>query len=396
LLSHLPKRPDCLLIEGCDFEGFPPGGQLAMAQRLMSAFGNRLALVGICTDDTPVGRWIERDIDGTRYWFYGIGRRRRDARRPLVPARLSLAAGLRRHRDGVLSLDVRSAFVQAPEAVFVVAQWGLTSLSYCFPGVSNPLSISRYRWARPLAGWFDHFLFRSLDRAEVIFASVDARAVDELVARSGGRLRRDRVRLLPTSFDGRVFTIRPAAEARQELGVPGSTALLVCSGRISRPKGWDFLLDVLGRLSSTLPDVQLVFVGDGEDRAALEEEAAHRGLSDRVLVTGFLPPAGVARWLQAADVVVVGSRTEGWSVSMLEALASGRALVSTDVSGACDMIRDGENGYVVPKRDPDAFAAAVRAALELPHAPEVSLALSRQYTVHEMARRVSASWEPLS
>lgn len=390
------RTPDCLLIEGCDFVGFPPGGQLTTARHMMKAYGDRLALVGICTDDTPVGRWVERVFDGRPFLFYGVGRRRPSAKRPLVPARLSQYLRLSRHRDGVLSLGVRAAFLQGPEELMVASRWGLDSVCYRFPGVANPLAMPRYAWGRLLARSFDRRLFDALDRTHVILASADERAIGELVARSRGRLRRDRIHQLPTHYDSTVFVPRPREEARRALGVDGPGPLLVSSGRLNRVKGWDLLLDALARFRASRGRARLVFVGDGEDRAALERRAAAAGLADAVGVTGFVAPATVATWLAAADVVLVGSRVEGWSISMLEALGCGQAVVSTDVSGAREMIREGENGFIVASRDPGEFAAAIEAALGLPSAREVSLALARGYDLAKLVRVIGAAWKVLA
>jgi glycosyltransferase involved in cell wall biosynthesis len=389
-------RPDCLLIEGCDFDGFPSGGQLAVAKQMMAAFGDRLALVGICTDDTPIGRWVQRELGGARYWFYGVGRRRISAAKSLVPARATEYLWLSRHREGVLSLGLRAAFLQAPEDLLVVARWRLESLGYCFPGVTSPLATTRYRWARPFARWFDAGLFGALDRADAVFASADERAIDGLVARSAGRLRRERVHALPTSYDSRVFASRPRELARRELGLASSCRLLVCNGRISQVKGWELLLEALQRLAPGDPQLTLAFVGDGEDRARLMAMAAKLRVADRVRVTGFLPPARVAQWLNAADLALVGSHTEGWSVAMLEALACGKPLVSTEVSGARQMIREAENGFIVRSRDPEEYAGAVRRALALQGAARVSLELARHYALPELARRIGRVFKPLS
>jgi len=313
-----------------------------------------------------------------------------------VPARVTEYLRLSRHREGVLSLGIRAAFLQAPEDLLVVARWELESLGYCFPGVSNPLATARYRWARPFAQWFDASLFGALERADVVFASADERAIGALVARSAGRLRRERVNVLPTSYDSRVFAPRPRELARRELGLAGSSSLLACNGRISHGKGWELLLEALQRLVATDPSVALVFIGDGEDRPRLEAMAAKLRLADHVRVTGFLPTAGVGQWLNAADVALVGSFSEGWSVAMLEALACGKPLVSTDVSGARHMIREAENGFIVRSRDPEEYAGAVRRALELRDASRVSLELAQQYALPELARRIGRVFKPLS
>jgi teichuronic acid biosynthesis glycosyltransferase TuaC len=145
-----------------------------------------------------------------------------------------------------------------------------------------------------------------------------------------------------------------------------------------------------------VPDARLVFVGDGEDRASLERAAAESGVSDRIHVTGFVPPRQVATWLNAADLVVVGSHTEGWSVAMLEALGCGKAIVSTAVSGASEMIEQGVNGFVVRSRSPEEFHEAMLGGIALTGAARASLKRARDYDIANLGRRVGAAWKVLA
>jgi glycosyltransferase involved in cell wall biosynthesis len=394
----MPSAPDCLLLEGCDFDRFPAGGQLAVARQMMGAYGPRLALVGISTDGTPVGRWVEREIDGRRFHFFATGSREVEAGRPPVPARLSRYLGLARHRRGILSLGVRAAFTQAPEDLLAAAGWGLERLCYSFPGVENPLAAARYPWARPLASLHDRLLFRALRRAEAILASADEPAIDGLVGRSGGALSRSRVLSLPTHYDERVFFPVPCAEARQRIGGEEGNPLVVAVGRLSRAKGWDLVLAAFARLLVELPDARLRFVGDGEDRPRVEATAHSLGVAIRVSITGFLPPASVSLHVNSADVVVAGSHREGWSVAMLEALGCGKPLVTTDVSGARALVHSGRNGFVVTGRDPGEMARALASALSLDRAAAAreSLAVARRYALSELPGRIGAAWPVLA
>ncbi len=358
------------------------------------AFGPRLALVGISTGDVPVGCWVERDIGGVRFSFFAAARREPSTRRPAVPARLTFHLGLRRHRTAILSLGVRAAFVHAPESLLAVARWGLEGLCVQLHGVENPFIRSRYPWARPLAPLLDRAFFSALERADAVLASADEAAVADLVRRSRGRLDRARVRLFPTRFDPAIFHPGPRDEARGRLGL-GPEPLVVACGRVAGEKGWDLVLSAFAHLARGAAGARLTFVGDGEDRAALEARARDSKL-ETVRVTGFLPPRAVADWLRAADVVAVGSFREGWSIALLEALACGKPVVSTDVSGARALVRDGENGFVLADRDPARFAAALERALALPGARERSLSLAAPYDVRNLARDVGQAWRVLA
>lgn len=384
-----------LLIENCDFRGFPPGGQTTFARQLVRAFGDRLALVGVATDGEPVGEWIELEVEGRRLPFLAVGRLRASPGRPLVPARLRFWLRLRRHRRKILAVGARHAIALAPETMIAVRDWGL-EVCYHLSGVENPLRASRYPWARPFARWFDALHLASASRAALLLAHADLPAIHALAERSRGRLDPARLHCFPTCVDPDLFRPLPKLEARQELGLPSGEPVFVVVGRLSRAKGWDLVLQAMARFRERRGRGVLVFVGDGEDRDELGRLAARLGLDGAVRITGFQTREAVARWLSAADAVLFGSRAEGWSNAMLEALAAGKPIVSTAVSGAAELIRHGVNGFVVGERDPELFAWAMEKALKLPRATRASLEVAERYSLGRMAAAHRQLWPPLA
>ena len=385
-----------LFIEPCDFESFPVGGQLSFARQMMRAFGNHLALVGISTDDTPTGRWVTKQFDGQRYSFLAVGRRAASGARPLVPARITAYLDISKCKKQILASGIRSAFTQSPETLMAISKWGWDSLCYMSPGHANPLRMARYMWARPFASLYDVKLFAALRFADVILACADKRAITALAQRSRGLLSADRIIQFPTRVDTSVFRPMPRHQARESLGFDGPGPVIVTCGRINKVKGWDLLVRAFVLFRGTHQDARLVFVGDGEDGPLLQQAIHEQGLAGAVLIAGFQPPAKVVQYYNAADVVVVGSYKEGWSVAMLEALACGRAVVSTDVSGARDMVVDGQNGFVVPDRDPRLFATAMAQALKIKTPNDVSLSIAEKYSLANLRSDLSRLWKPLA
>jgi glycosyltransferase involved in cell wall biosynthesis len=265
-----------------------------------------------------------------------------------------------------------------------------------FPGHANPLKMPRYRWGKPLAGWYDSKLSAALQDVDVILACADGEGIRDIAGRSKGLLPPDRIVQFPTRVDTTIFRPQPATDTRRKLGLHGPGPFVVTCGRISEVKGWDLLISAFPYFMQTHADARLIFVGDGEDRPALEQTIARQDLTRSVSLAGFQSPGKVAEYLNAADLVVVGSYKEGWSVAMLEALACARVVVSTEVSGARDMIEEGRNGRVVQGRDPRRFAAAMTEALEMERPNPVSLKTAERYSLSHLRSDLSMFWEPFA
>lgn len=386
-----------LLIDSSDFRGFPPGGQLTFSKGLVGAYGRRLALVGVVTDDAPVGRWTELALGEHRLPFFGLCRRDpAQHKKPVIPAKVRAYLALRRHMPAIRALGVRNVFMQSPECLMAGAHYPWRSMCYRCAGVNNELTFSRYHWARRFAGHFEWRLFRALKRADVILASADDDAIDAFVGRSRGLLRRDRVIKFPTRVDTALFHPKPKAAARKAVGLERHSTLIVACGQINWVKGWDLVLRALAIAREKRSEMRLVFVGDGEDRPALSRLAKELAVGEFVTITGSVTRETVAEYLNAADVVAFGSHREGWSNAMLEALACGCAIVSTDVSGARDLIVPEGNGLIVSGRQPDVFAEALLRALGFKRALKVSTEIAQRYAVSGLRGALGAVWSPLS
>jgi glycosyltransferase involved in cell wall biosynthesis len=209
--------------------------------------------------------------------------------------------------------------------------------NWSFEAVTGLLHAASTAWERIGARWADM----------IVCVSEAERDVGE---RSGVRAR---WRTVPNGVDLTAFPEASDAArsaARSRLGL-GPEPLAVCVGRLSRAKGQDVLLDAWPLVLSDAPRARLALVGEGEDEPLLRSRRASS-------VTFAGKRDDVADWLAAADVVAIPSRWEGMSLIMLEAMASGRSVVATDVAGAMEAL-GGEAGTVVPVEQPLALADAL-------------------------------------
>ncbi|MHC4564238.1 MAG: glycosyltransferase [Planctomycetota bacterium] len=386
--------PDVLFIEFCNFEDFPVGGQLSFARQMVHAFGSRLALVGMSTDDTPVGRWVKRAFDGTVCNFFSVGRWRESARKPIVPDRLKAYYRIRRYRRQILSAGIRSAFISTPEGLLASYKWGWNDLCFLFSGLDSPLHMPRYKWAELFADVFDSHLVSAAQSASLLLAAADRSTIREFSVRTGGRIPEESIISFPTRADTDIFHPADQTEARRKLGVPEKVPVFVTVGRVNRRKGWDLLVEAFRHLLTRRPEAHLYFVGDGEDRPKVESRLRELGLAERAHITGYLDRRQIAAYLNAANVFVLASYFEGWPTVMVEALATGKAIVSTSVSAAAESIDNGRNGYIVHGRDARVFCDAMIKALSL-DARSHSLSKSRPYALNSLAEDLGRLWAPL-
>lgn len=286
----------------------------------------------------------------------------------------------------------------SPELLFAARPYAWDSVCFRFAGVNNPVTNSRYPWARRFGGVYEHYFVGTLAKMnpETVIAAADKSAIEEFHQRTGNVLERLRMHSFPTRVDTAFFRPMDAAEVRHQIGIPPDRKVIVTTGRLCWIKGWDLLLEALVHLRSIWPNVLLIFVGDGEDRSRIKGRAKALGVADHVRITGFLPQLDVVNYMNAADVCAVASYREGWSLTMCEIIACGKPVVSTDVSGARDMVHDGMNGYVVTSRDPEEYARGVLHAMDLPEAAGYSLRIARRYATETLATDLSAIWPVLS
>jgi glycosyltransferase involved in cell wall biosynthesis len=160
--------------------------------------------------------------------------------------------------------------------------------------------------------------------------------------------------------------VRPAVDTQffspaepDEMRRPGSQLRVMTTGSLNWKKGHEFALVALAKVRERGVPVRFEILGDGPERQRILYTIDDLGLNDCVEMLGRLDPTAVRDRLRAADVFLLSSVSEGISNSVLEAMACGLPVVTTDCGGLREAVTDGMEGLVVPVRDTDAMADAL-------------------------------------
>jgi len=207
---------------------------------------------------------------------------------------------------------------------------------------------------------------RALRHATVVLAPSHATA-DYVVSLQG--VARERVRVLPwgldPDFESKIVG-EPAATLPPEFPT-GRVVLTVGRWLASeRYKGMDTLMTALPRLLLRWPDLQLVFIGTGDDRPWLENIARDSGVGRHVHFLTGLTYGELSACYGACEIFALPSRGEGFGFVYLEAMARGKPVIGGAHGGAPEVIQDGVTGYVVPHGDPVQLATSIDALLSNP------------------------------
>ncbi len=212
-----------------------------------------------------------------------------------------------------------------------------------------------------LRGYFGRagtLLFRAIEtalaRATDRLIAVSPEVRDELVGLHVAPAERFSVIRLGIELEPRVSFDGDVTELRRRHGIPADKFVVGWFGRMTAVKRTDDLLTTLAGLRERGVDALLLLVGDGDDRELLEQRAHDLGVARSCLFLGYQDD--VAPWYALCDAVVLTSASEGTPVTIIEALAAGRAVVATKVGGVPDVVDEGETGYLVRPGDTHALA----------------------------------------
>ncbi len=214
------------------------------------------------------------------------------------------------------------------------------------------LYFKRYLW-RKLGLW----ALSNADRMIAVSTSL-CRIVVEVYG-----VARDKVTVIPNGIDGTKFVPMPRVEALERLELEGEGSRILYVGGIKRSKGIDYLLKAVKRLVETsLRPIELLIIGEGQYEQGAKLLAKELGIASTVSFFGKRPNPEIPLWINACDLLVLPSLSEGLGVVLIEAMACGKPVVATRCGGPEDIVNPG-TGILVPPRDDAALAKAIQEVL---------------------------------
>jgi teichuronic acid biosynthesis glycosyltransferase TuaC len=210
---------------------------------------------------------------------------------------------------------------------------------------------SQFRLIRPLVKLV-------LKRADAVIAV--AQALKDVMVGLG--CSGEKITVIPNGIDPVKFRPLSPLIARQTLGLPMTGPIVLSIGRLIDNKGFQILIEMAASLRRKRPDLMLIIIGDGPNRSRLEERVRKLDLQNNVRIVGARPHDELSTWYSAADLFCLASEREGCPNVLLEALACGCPVITTDVGGTREIVTSPSLGILV-ERTPHAFASAVHEAL---------------------------------
>ncbi len=177
---------------------------------------------------------------------------------------------------------------------------------------------------------------------------------EEARVAASARLGKSRLTMIPNGVGP--MELPPRDEARRNCGMGAKEIIIGWVGRLVQNKAPDVMLEALAIAVRTAPRLRVVLIGDGPLKKSLEDLAVRLGVAENV---AFMGEVDARRFLPAFDLFAISSRMEGMPYVALEAMAAGLPIVSTSTGGVELLVKEGDNGMIVPTDDREALAGAL-------------------------------------
>ncbi|MBN1592647.1 MAG: glycosyltransferase family 4 protein [Candidatus Coatesbacteria bacterium] len=255
---------------------------------------------------------------------------------PRIPFAISALRSLIRNRD--VSLLHANSLWDVPYAIWAIKPFKIPVVAHVRTEIDSEKARKYY-----------------LDKADVVIST--SRAAESILTEFGSL--KGRVFYMPNGVDLRRFDPAISGDAvRNRYGFELDSIVFGAVGRIDHLKGLDLLIAAFSRVAETSERARLLIVGEAKGKGSsfkddLLRMIAERGLQDRIVMTGHQEDP--IPYYAAIDILVMPSRTEGFGRVVVEAMAMGKPIITSDAGALPEIVWNGHTGYVVPLKDNDAL-----------------------------------------
>ena len=320
-----------------NFIDFPIGGGLYFLRNILKYWDiskDRVLLFG-CGPKFMRKGWHTININNRFYPFYKIYT---NEKKSLIPGRLKAFVGYLLNRNIINRSEIDILYVHEPGLVLTLVKSNKKIVLQML-GRTNPLMFSRFSLFRRsfFVRLYDTFIHKkSLKKSSAVIALNEE--CNKFYKEATRKITHE---IIPTCADTNRFTPKKYTTINS-----GEIVILYC-GRLNKVKGLDLLLKGFFEFLKANSYSRLIIVGEGQEKHNLQNLSRELQIDSKVEFLGFVDYDRLPEIHQMSDIFVMTSIREGLSVSLLEAMASGLAIVSTDNVGAKEVIVDGYNGILL-------------------------------------------------
>lgn len=277
--------------------------------------------------------------------------------------------------------------------------YGSTTFGRIAGAVCGRPCILHEHWVDPSITWTQCQLERVLSGFTTVAIAPSEYAREFLVMKKG--FREEQVVLVRNGVPLHAFygaSRQKAQRMRQEWGIRDDVTVVGMVGMLHENKGHRYVIEAARLVGMSGRRTHVLIVGEGELRGELEKQVSELGLNGQVVFMG--EQDNMPEVLSMIDIFVSASRTETAPLSLLEAMAAGKAIVTSDSGGGREVIKDGATGLVVPVEDAKAIAEKIEYLISNPMVCELlsrnAQAESRQHDISAAAKAVEHVWEEIA
>ena len=234
------------------------------------------------------------------------------------------------------------------------------SLSCCTPALISKkiLGIPYIAWGRGTDVYIPNGLFDRLSAPSILKNADAVLALTADMKREMQNICERDVIVVPNGVKLKVFQKTSGSK------IEDNAKTIIYVGRLQPVKGVQYLIEAMIAVQREIPDINLVIVGDGEERSKLEKLAKELDLTGCIQFVGKVPQEEIPSMLHQSDIFVLPSLSEGFPNVIIEAMAAGLPIVASKIGGIPEIVEDEINGYLVSTKKPDEIADKILVLLQ--------------------------------